>query len=60
MYAIRSYYGAWNRGGGEGEDVHFGAKFFQTFFMGDPEPLFFIDDHQAEIAKMNIPLQQVV
>ena len=34
-------------GGGQGQDIHFGAQFFQMFLVCHTEALLLIDNHQA-------------
>ena len=51
---------AWNRGGGQREQVHIGTQFFQGFFLAHAKALFFIDDHQSQIGKFHVRLQQAV
>ena len=49
-----------NGRGGKGHDINNGPERFEPFFILDPEALFLIDDHQAEILERHILLQQSV
>ena len=49
-----------NGRGGHGQDVDFFSDLLQALFVRDTEPLLFIDDHQAEIVKLNVLREQPV
>ena len=38
--------GSWDGGGGEGEHIHLLGQLLQPLLVGDPEPLFLVDDQQ--------------
>ena len=52
--------GAGDRRGGQVQHVHLGTQGLQTFFLLDAEPVFFIDDHQAQILELDVTLEQLV
>ena len=45
-------------GGGEGEHIHLLGQLLQPLLVGDPEPLFLVDDQQAQILELDALLQQ--
>ena len=49
-----------NGGGGEGQHVDAGAALLDFFFLGHPEPLFLIDDQQAQVVEFHIRVQDPV
>jgi hypothetical protein len=52
--------GARNRGGRECQDVDLSAELLQSFLVFDAEPLFFVNDHQTQIAEHHILLDEPV
>ncbi len=48
---------AWNRRGGQGQQVHIGFQGFQRLFMAHAEALFLIDDDQTQIVECHVFLQ---
>ncbi len=52
--------GARNRRGGQGQDVHGGAQRFQALLLLHPEAVLLIHNHQAQIVKLHILLQQLM
>lgn len=52
--------GAGDGSGAEGEDVNGGSHFFNAFFLSYAKALFFIDDEEAEVFKMNVFTEQAV
>ena len=49
-----------NRRRGERQDVDLRAQLLEALLVLDAEPLFLVDDHQAEIAELHIFLQQAM
>ena len=52
--------GARDGGGRERQDVDLGAELLQVFLVFDAEPLFLIDDHEAQVAEYHILLDEPV
>ena len=46
--------------GGKGDNVDPLFEFFQFFLLSDAEPVFFVDDHQAEFVESDVVSQQAV
>src|SRR5215472_16276853 len=51
---------AGDRCGGKGEGVDIFAQFFEALFVSDAEALFFIDDQQTELVKLDVFRKQAV
>ena len=49
-----------NRRRGQRQDVHLRAQLLEPLLVLDAEPLFFVDDDQAEIAEPHVLLQQAM
>ena len=56
----RHVQGARNGSGGKGQSVDILAHFLEALFVSDPETLFFVDNEQTEILKLNIFGEQAV
>lgn len=52
--------GAGNGGGGEGEHVHQAAHLFEALLVLDPEALFLVHHHEAQILELHVLLQDAV
>ncbi len=53
----RHVQGPGNRRGGEGQYINIGAPFLQPFLLGNPEPLFLVDNQEPQVLENNITLQ---
>ena len=47
-------------GGGQGEHIHPGAHLFEFLLVGDPEPLFLVDDDKPQILELDVLLNDAV
>ena len=47
-----------DRGGREGQHIHLLGQFLQPLLVGDPKPLFLVNDQQAQILELDALLQQ--
>ena len=50
----------WNGRGGEGKDVDLGTQGLDTFFLLHTKAVFFVDDQQSQVLKLDVFLQQLV
>src|SRR3990172_2470628 len=56
----RQVQGAWDGGGGEREHVDGAAQGLEPLLVRDPEPLLFVDNHQAEVMEGHGLLHQAM